>query len=68
LDTQNLFVLLRDHVPAAHADRAIQMMLVTKSAHHNDFYVLNRDPQCRPPNPKHGQGGTGTCDPLLVFD
>ena len=68
LYTQNLFVLLRDNVSAAHADMGVQMMVVTKRAHHDDFYVLNSDPQCRPPNPKHGQGGTGTCDPLLVYD
>lgn len=68
LDTQNLFVLVRDNVPAARADMSAQMMLVTKSAHHDDFYVLNSDPQCRPPNPKPKQGGTGTCDPLLVVD
>jgi CDP-diacylglycerol pyrophosphatase len=68
LSTQNLFALLRDNVSAARADMGKQMMLVTRSALHNDFYVLNSDPQCRPPNPKPGQGGTGACDPLLVYD
>jgi CDP-diacylglycerol pyrophosphatase len=60
----NLFALLRDNVPAAKKDMSKQTIIVTKRAA-GGFYVLNSDPGLT--GPVHGQGGTGTCDYLLVF-
>ncbi len=61
---RNLFALLRENVPAASKDMAVQMIIVTKRAG-GGFYVLNTDPDLT--GPVHGEGGTGTCDYLLVY-
>jgi CDP-diacylglycerol pyrophosphatase len=60
----NLFALLRDNVPAAKKDMSTQTIIVTKRSA-GGFYVLNSDPGLT--GPVHGQGGTGTCDYLLVY-
>jgi CDP-diacylglycerol pyrophosphatase len=62
---QNLFALLRDNVPDAKANMLDQMMFVT-SRSAGGFYILNSDPHLT--GPVHGEGGTGTCDSLLVYD
>jgi CDP-diacylglycerol pyrophosphatase len=60
----NLFALVRDNVPAARKDMSVQTIIVTKRSG-GGFYVLNSDPDLT--GPVHGQGGTGTCDYLLVY-
>jgi CDP-diacylglycerol pyrophosphatase len=64
---RNLFALVRDNVPAARADMSAQMMLVTNagSKASDGFYILNSDPQLA--GPVVHEGGTGTCDYLLVY-
>jgi CDP-diacylglycerol pyrophosphatase len=60
----NLFALLRNNVPAARKDMSVQTIIVTKRGG-GGFYIMNSDPDLT--GPVHGEGGTGTCDYLLVY-
>jgi CDP-diacylglycerol pyrophosphatase len=63
--SQNIFVLLYDHVVRPlKDDMGAQAVLVTKAA--GGFYVLDTQGSLTDPN-YPGKGGTDTCDRLLVY-